>query len=581
MPNTLKAWKAYGLSIMNSTVKAHLYTRIIGLIVISMLSATTAAEMRPPASAVATAHPLATAAAKEILNQGGNAYDAAVAVAATLAVVEPYSSGLGGGGFWLIQQSDGKTIMIDAREKAPLAAHAKLYLDDNGEPIKGASINGPLAAGIPGEPAGLVHLAKHYGRLKLSQSLAPAIKIARDGFAVDEIYRKMATLRLDALRASEEAAHIFLKDNEVPDLGHRIIQTDLAETLVLLGQKGTAGFYKGTLAEKLVKGVRNGGGIWHKEDLAQYQIVERNPIQINYRGAKIISATLPSSGGIVMGIIFNTLTQLDAHTTDPITKIHYTVEAMRRAYRDRADYLGDMDFVEVPINRLLSNAYTRELAETIDAKQATPSSELSKTEGNTAESEHTTHYSIIDSDGNRVAATLSINYAFGSGFVVAGTGVLLNDEMDDFVVKPGVPNLYGLVGAKANEIAPAKRMLSSMSPTFVDDGKRFAVLGTPGGSRIITMVLSAIMRFLENDSAAEIVSARRYHHQYLPDEISFESGAFTADTQHALTALGHRLKPYDGSYGNMQIVIWDYQRNKLDAAADPRGIGEAWIGDRE
>ena len=554
--------------------------RLIALIVIYAVATTVSADVRPGAAAVATAHPLATAAAQEIMEQGGNAYDAAVAAAAMLAVVEPYSSGLGGGGFWLLQQSDGKALMIDAREKAPLAAHAKLYLDDQGQLIENASINGPLAAGIPGEPAGLAYISEHYGRLELSQSLAAAIKVARDGFAVDEIYQNMTKLRLDALRASSAAADIFLKDNQVPDLGHLIIQNDLAETLELLAQQGARGFYEGAMADKLVEGVLDNGGIWSKADLAQYQIVERKPIRFNYRGAQIISAAPPSSGGIVLGIIFNTLTKLGSRETDSLTKIHYAVEAMRRAYHDRALYLGDTDFVDVPIDRLLSISYARQLARTISASKATPSAELSNTDRGVLESDNTTHYSIIDADGNRVAATLSINYAFGSGFVVPNTGILLNDEMDDFVAKPGVPNLYGLVGSEANEIAPGKRMLSSMSPTFVDDGRRLAIIGTPGGSRIITMVMSAIMNFLENDSASEIVSAPRYHHQYLPDEVSFENGAFSIDTQRALTSLGHRLKPYDGTYGNMQVVIWDYLQNKLDAASDPRGIGKAWIGSR-
>ena len=555
--------------------------RAIALVIICVVSITAWADVRPGAAAVATAHPLATEAAQEILEQGGNAYDAAVAVAAMLAVVEPYSSGLGGGGFWLLQQSDGKAMMIDAREKAPLAAHAKLYLDEQGQLIENASIDGPLAAGIPGEPAGLAYISENYGRLKLSQSLMPAIKVARDGFTVDKIYQRMTKLRLNALQASEAAADIFLKDNQVPDLGHRIIQNDLAETLELLAQKGASGFYEGTIADKLVKGVRDGGGIWSKADLAQYQIVEREPIRFNYRGARILSAALPSSGGIVLGIIFNMLTQLSQlnnQEANPITKIHYSIEAMRRAYHDRALYLGDTDFVDVPVDRLLSTSYASELAQTISASKATPSAELSDAGQGILESDNTTHYSIIDADGNRVAATLSINYAFGSGFVVPNTGILLNDEMDDFVAKPGVPNLYGLVGSEANTIAPGKRMLSSMSPTFVDDGKRLAILGTPGGSRIITMVMSAIMNFLENDSALEIVSAPRYHHQYLPDVVSFEDGAFSPDTQRALTALGHHLKPHDGTYGNMQVVIWDYRQNKLDAASDPRGIGTVWIG---
>ena len=554
--------------------------RTTALVIIFVISAMASADARPGAAAVATAHPLATEAAQQILEQGGNAYDAAVAAAAVLAVVEPYSSGLGGGGFWLLQQSDGKALMIDAREKAPLAAHAKLYLDEQGQLIENASVDGPLAAGIPGEPAGLAYISENYGRLKLSQSLAPAIKVAQDGFVVDKIYQRMATIRLDALQASEAAADIFLKDNQAPDLGQRIIQKDLAETLELLAQKGAAGFYEGTMADKLVKGVRDSGGIWSKADLAQYQIVEREPIRFNYRSASIVSAALPSSGGIVLGIIFNMLTQLDNQGGNPVTKIHYTIEAMRRAYHDRALYLGDTDFVDVPVDRLLSTSHASRLAQTISAAKVMPSAELSNTGQGVLESDNTTHYSIIDGDGNRVAATLSINYAFGSGFVVPGTGILLNDEMDDFVAKPGVPNLYGLVGSEANTIAPGKRMLSSMSPTFVDDGKRLAILGTPGGSRIITMVMSAIMSFLESDSASEIVSAPRYHHQYLPDVVSFEDGAFSLDTQRALTSLGHSLKPYNGTYGNMQVVIWDYRENKLDAASDPRGIGKAWIGGR-
>jgi len=563
--------------IFNQSYKSRLISFIV-IFALSVSASIASAEVRPGASAVATAHPLATDAANEILTQGGNAFDAAVAVAATLAVVEPYSSGLGGGGFWLLHRAaDDKEIMIDAREKAPLAAHAKLYLDDDGQVIKDASINGPLAAGIPGVPAGLVHLAEHYGRLKLRQSLAAAIRIARGGFESDAIYQKMATLRLEALRASKDAAAIFLKDNKAPDIGSRIIQSELAETLELLADEGAAGFYHGPLAKKLVNGVRSAGGIWSEADLAQYRVVERQPIRIRYRNAEIVSATLPSSGGIVLAVIFNTLTQLSEGKaeTDSVLNIHYIIEAMRRAYHDRAKYLGDTDFVKVPVDRLLSASYASELAKTISPERATPSSELSKIGSDSPESDQTTHYSIIDSEGNRVAATLSINYGFGSGFVAPGTGVLLNDEMDDFVAKPGVPNLYGLVGSTANEIASAKRMLSSMSPTFVDDGKRLAILGTPGGSRIITMVLLGIMSFLEGMSASEIVSARRYHHQYLPDQVSFESGAFPVSMQRALTALGHHLEPYDGTYGNMQIVIWDYQQNKLDAASDPRGIGSS------
>ena len=533
----------------------------------------------PEAAAIASAHPLATSAGAAILKQGGNAFDAAVAVAATLAVVEPYSSGVGGGGFWLLYDAASKKdIMLDARERAPLAATADLYLDKQGQLIADASVNGALAAGIPGIPAGLAHLAKYYGALKLKQTLAPAIHIARAGFAVDKIYQKMARLRLNALRASPAASEVFLLDNKVPPLGHLVIQKDLARTLEYIAAHGSAGFYQGVVADQLVASVQRGGGIWSKMDLKQYRVLERAPLRINYRGAKIISATLPSSGGAVLGIILNTLAQHSTQWTNETEKIHYLIEAMRRAYRDRASYLGDMDFVQVPLEKLLSREYARNLAATINLKQATPSTQLAKSKlPNLSESDQTSHYSIIDAKGNRVSATLSINYGFGSGFMAAGSGVLLNNEMDDFVSKPGVPNLYGLVGAQANAIAPGKRMLSSMSPTFIDDGKRLGIIGTPGGSRIITMVLLGILKFLDGKTASQIVTAPRYHHQYLPDEISFEPEAFPLSVQRKLKALGHRLKQHDGSYGNMQLVIWDYRQKRLDAASDPRGIGKVWL----
>lgn len=563
-----------------SCLKQTLYLLSCGCLIFYAVQAHAQLPTAPRSAAIATAHPLATAAAVETLKQGGNAFDAAVTAAATLAVVEPYSSGVGGGGFWLLYDaSKNKTTMLDAREKAPLAAHADLYLDSKGQVINNASVNGPLAAGIPGIPAGLVHLANHYGRLTLARTLAPAIRIARKGFAVNTLYQSMARLRLDALQASSVASQIFLMNNEVPTIGHRIIQHDLAQTLEYIATKGAAGFYQGVIADRLVSSVRDAGGIWSKADLEQYRVVEREPIRINYHGTKITSASLPSSGGVVLGIILNTLAQLDKQWTNKAEEIHYTVEAMRRAYRDRAEYLGDIDFVQVPFKKLLSTNYAHSLATDIKPEKATPSASLARfNQSDIPESDNTTHYSIIDIEGNRVAATLSINYGFGSGFVVPGTGVLLNNEMDDFVAKPGVPNLYGLIGAQANEIASGKRMLSSMSPTFINDGKRLGIIGTPGGSRIITMVLIGILQFINGKTASQIVSTPRYHHQYLPDEISFEANAFSAQIQQRLKAIGHHLKQYGSTYGNMQLVIWDYQHNQLDAASDPRGIGQAWVG---
>jgi gamma-glutamyltranspeptidase/glutathione hydrolase len=526
---------------------------------------------------IATAHPAATRAGHEILAAGGNAFDAAVTVSAVLAVVEPYSSGIGGGGFWLLHRArDGFQIMIDGRETAPGRAHRDLYLDAQGRVRAGLSVDGPLAAGIPGVPAALEVLARDYGRLPLSQTLAPAIRIAREGFAVEAYYQRMAGFRLEALRASPEAARIFLLANEVPPLGHLIKQPGLANTLALLAEQGAKGFYTGRYAQQLVTGVRDAGGIWRLEDLARYRAVPREPLRMVYRDAVITSVPPPSSGGVALAAILNQLSLKETAVQDEANQVHLVVEAMRRAYRDRAEYLGDADVVDVPVQRLMSMAHAERISSDIDMDSATPSSELPKAAADFGKGTDTTHFSILDSDGNRVAATLSINYPFGSGFVVPGTGVLLNDEMDDFSAKPGVPNVYGLVGAEANAIAPYKRPLSSMSPSFVEHARGVAVIGTPGGSRIITMVLHGIMAYLNGAGAEAIVSKRRYHHQYLPDHIQHERGAFDEAMAIELQLRGHALSERD-EFGNMQVVTWQRESNRVSAASDPRGIGSARV----
>lgn len=437
------------------------------LLLLMLLGLTACGSNTPPKAGIATAHPIATAAGHTVLSQGGNAFDAAIAVTATLAVVEPYSSGIGGGGFWLLHRAeDGHQVMIDGREKAPLKAHLDMYLDTKGDVVPGLSMDGPLAAGIPGVPAAMVHLAERYGQLPLAQSLAPAIDAAREGFKVTEYYRRLAAFRLDALRASASAAAVFLKDGEVPPLGHVIRQPDLAETLMAIADKGRDGFYRGRVAVAMVDGSRSSGGIWSLEDLAAYEVVERQPLVGEYRGYKVTTVPPPSSGGVALLTMLNSLSLYELETMDRETRTHLIVEAMRRAYRDRAEFLGDSDFVEVPVQRLISLAHAQALSRNIDLNEATDSRSL-KPAAVEAEGPHTTHFSILDREGNRVAATLSINYPFGSGFVPTGTGVLLNDEMDDFSAKPGVPNAYGLVGAEANAIAPGKRPLSSMSPSFV------------------------------------------------------------------------------------------------------------------
>ncbi|WP_456378885.1 gamma-glutamyltransferase [Thiolapillus sp.] len=528
---------------------------------------------QPPAAAIASAHPAATRAGMEILQLGGNAFDATVAVSAALAVVEPYGSGLGGGGFWLLHRaSDGREVMIDGREKAPLAASRDMYLDSRGRPLARASIDGPLAAGIPGTVAALVHISQRYGRLPLKQSLMPAIRLAREGFAVNEHYRRMAAFRIDALRASKAAAQQFLKDGEVPPLGHIIRQTDLANTLQAVADQGRQGFYAGKLAQQMVQAVRTHGGIWSKEDLLGYRVVERKPVVGHYRGWRVVSAALPSSGGVLLLEMLNMLALRDIGSMAAADRIHYLVEVMRRAYHDRARWLGDADFVDVPLPRLLSPKYARQLAATISMEKATPSASLA---GFKAAGRDTTHFSILDKQGNRVAATLSINYPFGSGFVAAGTGVLLNDEMDDFSIKPGVANVYGLVGAEANAIEPGKRMLSSMSPTFLESDDGVVILGTPGGSRIISMVLLGLLQAVEGNMVAQWVSQPRFHHQYLPDEIQVEPGAFSKELQQELKKRGHTVSIKERPWGNMQAVYWNRKDNEVEAASDPRGNGLA------
>ncbi|KAF0811055.1 gamma-glutamyltransferase [Alcanivorax sp. S71-1-4] len=547
------------------------------ILLIILLAPPALADDRPPAAAIASAHPLATEAGFEILEAGGNAFDAAIAVGAVLAVVEPASSGMGGGGFWLLhRQHDGLQTMLDARETAPAAASATLYQDQDGNVVRDHAINGPLAAGIPGQAAAFVHLAEHYGRLPLAQSLAPAIQIARAGFPVSERYRTLAGFRDDVLNRYPAASRIFLQDGKVPMAGHLIRQPDLARVLERIARHGNAGFYEGETARDLVRGVRAAGGIWTLDDLASYTVKERAPIVSTFRGARIISAPPPSSGGIVLAETLNILAQFNGGDIAPELLPHLIVEAMKRAYRDRAEHLGDPDFVSMPVTRLLSVQHARELARGISLDKPTPSSELGAPLAQPAGT-HTTHFSILDDEGNRVAATLSVNLPFGSGFVAEGTGILLNNEMDDFSSKPGSPNAYGLIGSHANAIAPDKRPLSSMTPTFVEWDDKVAILGTPGGSRIISMVLLGVQEALAGKPVTEWVSRPRYHHQYLPDVVEVEPAFIGSEEARLLEVRGHTLKSTGRAYGDMHAVLWEKGKGEVSAASDPRGEGDAVI----
>ena len=535
------------------------------------------AEAAAPAKAgIASAHPLATEAGLQILREGGNAFDAAIAVAAALGVVEPNSSGLGGGGFFLLHRaSDGFETMVDAREVAPRAATRDMFLDKDGEPVPGLSRDSALAAGIPGEPAGFAHLAEHYGRLPLAQSLQPAIRLAEQGFSLYPRLRAVVQYRREILLTSE-AAHNFLVQGAVPELGTIIKQPELAKTLRLLAKDGVDAFYKGPFAARMVKGVRTLGGIWSREDLANYKVLERRPLYGGYRGAHIVSAPPPSSGGVALINALNILSGYDLNTVDGVTRKHLIVEAMRRVHRDRAQYLGDPDFVAIPVEQLISPYYAAGQRTSIRLDKAMPSAELPGIVSGPV-GPQTTHFSILDAEGNRVAATVTVNFGFGSGRTIPHTGMFLNNEMDDFSLKAGVPNGFQLVGAEANAIAPGKRRLSSMTPTFVETERGLMLIGSPGGSYIIGMVLLGTLDWLDGHDATHVVSLPRYHHQYLPDHISYEKGALTEEEKAGLEARGHKLVELRSTYGNMQVVTFDKSTREVQAASDPRGAGAGMV----
>ena len=530
----------------------------------------------PNRAAVASAHPLASEAGIEVLEQGGNAFDAAVAVSAALGVVEPYGSGLGGGGFFLLHRAaDGLQVMIDGREVAPGAAREDMYLDEAGDPVPGASRNGPLAAGIPGLPAALVHLAENYGRLPLAESLEPAIRYAEDGFpAYEELVRRLARR---APSMSEAAREVFAPGGEVPVAGDMFKQPQLAATMRTLAREGHDGFYKGAVARMLVDGVQHEGGIWSADDLLNYQVVDRAPLVGTYHDVTITTAPPPSAGGVALINMFNMLAGYDLASVDRVTRTHLLTEIMRRAYRDRGPYLGDPDFVDIPLERLTHPYYAAGQRASLRIDRATPSDSLPGIQPvGAGGGPQTSHFSVLDLEGNMVAATQTINFGFGSGFIAPGTGVLLNNEMDDFSMKPGQPNGYQLLSADANSIQPGKRMLSSMTPTILRTEDGAALLGSPGGSQIITIVFLASLAWTEGADAATMAANPRFHHQYFPDRLMIEHDALTAEEEQALKDLGHnvvRSRQLRGN-GNLQIVTWDRRSGAVDAASDPRVVGE-------
>ena len=535
--------------------------------------AVASAEQLPKQAYVSTAHPLASAAGIEILQQGGNAIDAAIAVTAALALVEPYGSGLGGGGFYLLRRA-GKNPdyhFLDARERAPLAAHANLYRV-NGVIDSALSLDGALAAAIPGIPAALDELTQQHAKLSLADNLAPAIALARDGFAIDAVYQERAGWRLAALQNNPESARLFLNQQAIPEQGWILRQPELAETLSMLAQHGSNSFYQGAFAKKLVNAVQESGGIWSLDDLARYKVKWRTPLIVPLAEQRqLISAPPPSAGGIAIAQSLLMLQRLPWQQAEPAQRAHYIAEVLRRAYRDRG-LLGEPDFIDNPTQALLTRKHIVQMANSIQVDQATPSSSLAPSTA-PHEGDHTTHFAVLDQQGNAVAATLSLNMMFGAAFTVPGTGVLLNDEMDDFAADLEGSNAYGLSGSVANKVQAGKRPLSSMSPSFLEGPDDFAAFGTPGGSRIPSMNVLAMLEYLDGKTPAQWVASPRVHHQYLPDVLGFEPGALTAQQQLRLQKKGHKVQELTRNYGNQQVLWWQKESGSSAAASDPRGQG--------
>ena len=511
------------------------------------MEASLAASAAPVAAQngmVVTAQHLATRVGVDVLKDGGNAVDAAVAVGYALAVVYPAAGNLGGGGFMTIQLADGRKTFLDFREKAPLAATANMYLDKEGNVVKGLSTHGHLAVGVPGTVSGMEYAREKYGTMKRTALIAPAIALAERGFALDQGDVDMFQTATKDFQADPPSAAIFLNKGQAFQAGDKLVQKDLAKTLREVSAKGAAGFYKGWVAKALVESSQAGKGILTQADLDQYRTRELTPVECDYRGYHVVSAPPPSSGGVIICEMLNILEGYPLRQLGwgSAQGAHYQIEAMRHAYVDRNSTLGDPDFVKNPLQRLLDKNYAAKVRAAIDPAKAGVSMDI-KPGVAPHEGSNTTHYSIADKWGNAVSVTYTLNDWFGAKVTAAKTGVLLNNEMDDFTSKVGVPNMYGLVQGEANAIAPGKRPLSSMSPTIVTkDGKPVMVVGTPGGSRIITAVLQTMINAIDHDmTVQEAVDAPRFHQQWLPDVTNVEPYALSPDTKRILEQMGHKL----------------------------------------
>jgi len=514
----------------------------------------------------------------KILKQGGNAIDAAIAVAFALAVVYPQAGNIGGGGFMLIRFKDGKYTSIDYREKAPYKAKENMFLDKEGKVIKNLSLIGPLSAGIPGTVSGLYYAWQHFGSLPWKNLINPAIELADKGFLINRELAEAIKKNYDNFKIYKETARIFLKENKAPlKEGEILIQKDLAKSLKEISEKGADGFYKGDLAERIIRGVNKYGGIFTMEDLVGYKPIEKEPIVIPYKDYRIYSMNLPSSGGILIYIIMKTIESYDIEKMkhNSAEYVHILSEIFKRAFAIRSLYLGDALFYNVPIKELLSEETINKIRLGIDPDFATPSSKISPDILREPEKANTTHFCVLDKFGNAVSNTYTLNSTFGSFFIPEGTGILLNNEMDDFSIKPGYPNQFGLIGSRANSIEAGKRMLSSMTPTIIEkDGKIVAILGSPGGSKIITAVLQVILNLVEfKMPLAKAVEAKRFHHQWLPDFLLLEKG-FPQETINNLKNKGYFIKENE-VIGSVNAIAFDEENKKYIGFADKRRGGKA------
>jgi gamma-glutamyltranspeptidase/glutathione hydrolase len=558
--------------------------KFFNLILISLLLLKTISIAKPPDPVrakngmVVSASKLASQVGVNILKQGGNAIDAAVAVGFALAVTYPSAGNIGGGGFMTIHLSDGNNTTIDYREKAPSEAFEKMYQDSAGNYLPLLSQEGATSAGVPGSVAGLIYVLEKYGTMKLSEVIQPAIELAENGFIIEYRLAKSLEYEIDNFNQYESSKKVFTKDGMPYQEGELLIQSDLANTLKLIRDKGRDGFYKGEIAEKLNLQIKQLGGYISLKDIDNYKVIERKPVDTNYRNYRVISMGPPSAGGISLIQLLNILENFNFNKDDwgSHNYIHKIVEAMKYVFADRSKHLGDPDFYNVPIDWLISKKYAKEIWDRID-KNAIPSENiLPGNKYSFLESEETTHYSVIDKFGNAVSTTTTINSSFGSKIVVEGAGFLLNNEMDDFSSKPGEANQFGLIGSEANKIEPGKRMLSSMTPTIIlNDEKPFMIIGSPGGSTISTVVLQVILNVLEfGMDIQQAIDMPRIHHQWLPDRIDYEKFSLTKDVIESLNVRG-QIIGYEIILGRAEGIIADYINHVFFGASDSRGYGAA------